>query len=60
MEVRPSHSILYSLIFNAFNTSIKTYTEFKLTLCSALINPSTANDESNYIHIDNIPGFINH
>ena len=52
--------VQYSLIFNAFNTTINTYTDLKLTLCSALIHPSATEDESNYIYIDNIPGVINH
>eukprot|EP01083_Nonionella_stella_P020125 55788_1 len=60
-EVPPSHSMKYSLIFNAFNTTIRTYTDLKLTLCSAYTQPDAdGSDESHYIYIDNIPGFIAH
>ena len=60
MEVPPSHSVQYTLIFNAFNTTINAYTDLKLTLCSAFVNPTTTNDASHYIYIDNIPGVITH
>lgn len=60
IDIPPSHSVNYALIFNAYNTTIQTYTDLKLTLCSALMHPSRTADESNYVYIDNIPGFIRH
>ena len=52
--------IQYSLIFDAVNTTINTFTDIKLTLCSAFLNPDIADDESHYIYIDNIPGILQH
>eukprot|EP01084_Bolivina_argentea_P164157 285431_1 len=60
MEIPPSHGVEYSLIFNSINTTINTYTDLKLTLCSAFLNPKTKTDESHYIYIDNIPGVVHH
>jgi len=61
IEVPPSHSVQYSLIFNAFNVTLNTYTDLKLTLCSALINPDgNIDNNNNFIYIDNIPGVISH
>ena len=63
MEVAPAHSVSYSLIFDTFNTTINTYTDLKLTLCSALMHPERTGSEENsadYIYIDNIPGTITH
>eukprot|EP01083_Nonionella_stella_P244329 850494_1 len=59
VEVPPSHSISYVLVFNAIETTIRTYTDLRLTLCSAFVDPVVAADrEKHYIYIDNIPGVI--
>merc|ERR1719295_2022272 len=61
MEVPPGHSVGYQLIFNGYNTTLVTYTDLKLTLCSALIDgvgkegdPS----EEDYIYVNDVPGTI--
>ena len=46
MDVPPSHSVEYSLVFNGYNIEILTYTDLKLTLCSALIHGETADESS--------------
>ena len=60
MEVPPGHEIEYKLVFNAYNTTLITYNDLKLTLCSALISPGAAGNESNYIYIRDVPGSLYH
>jgi len=63
MQVPPSHSVSYSLVFNAFNTTIRTYTDLKLTLCSAFLHDDAGNvadDSEHVIYVDNIPGQLYH
>ena len=60
IDVPPSHSVQYSLIFSTVDTIINTYTDLKLTLCSAFLNPAAAANNDNFIFIDNIPGVIQH
>eukprot|EP01084_Bolivina_argentea_P013484 25318_1 len=58
ISVPPSHSIQYSLIFNSVNTTVNTYTDLKLTLCKAFLDPFATQDETDFIYLDNIPGTI--
>eukprot|EP01084_Bolivina_argentea_P294130 506012_1 len=60
VEVPPSHSLSYSLMFAEYNTTITTYTDLKLTLCSAFLSPSAINSEDNYVVIKDIPGVLGH
>jgi len=60
MDVPPSHSVSYSLVFNTVRATIRTYTDMKVTLCSALLGgedeDEAADDER--VYIDRIPGTI--
>ena len=60
MDVVPGHSVSYSLVFNSFNTTIRTLTSMKLTLCSALINGNGQATQDDFVYIDDIPGTIEH
>eukprot|EP01083_Nonionella_stella_P005153 14967_1 len=60
MEVAPSHSVGYSLVFNSLETEIDVYTDLKLTLCSALLKPDKLQDDSDYFYIRDVPGKVHH
>ena len=61
MEVPPSHSVDYTLIFNGFSSSLSTYTSLRLTLCSALIRgDGDAPNEDDFIYIHDVPGRLAH
>jgi len=60
MEVKPSHSVSYSLIFRAYTATIKTLTDLKLTMCSQLVHPESSSEatEDDVIYISGIPGVL--
>merc|ERR1712129_653964 len=58
-DIPPGHRMDYSLIFTKKNSTIKTYTDMKLTLCSAFLNPAHPDDPQNFIYLDNIEGVLN-
>jgi len=58
-DIPPGHRMDYSLIFTKKNSTIKTYTDMKLTLCSAFLNPAHPDDPQNFIYINNIEGALN-
>eukprot|EP01083_Nonionella_stella_P138663 421998_1 len=60
IDVPPSHSMDYILRFKKSEIVISTFTDMKLTLCSAFVHPDKPEEPSDYIFIDNIPGYIYH
>eukprot|EP01083_Nonionella_stella_P066826 176314_1 len=60
VDVPPSHSIDYILRFRKAELVIFTYTDLKLTLCSAFLHPDKPEEPSDYLFIDNIPGYLYH
>merc|ERR1719334_208434 len=68
VEVPPGHSVGYQLLFNAYNTTLVTYTDLKLTLCSALVNPSGSDGDSDgdtenpddVVYLRDVPGTLYH
>jgi len=64
IEVPPGHSVGYQLLFNAYNTTLITYTDLKVTLCSALVNPSAFDEDGenaeDVIYINDVPGTLYH
>ena len=62
MDIPPSTSVDYSLTFSQFEAIITTYSDLKLTLCSAYIDNNDGNDgdddDSNVMYIRNIKGEV--
>jgi len=58
MDVVPGHSVSYSLVFNTVNSTVQTYTDLKLTLCSALLHDKDEATEDDFVFIDGIPGIL--
>merc|ERR1712176_192788 len=58
-DIPPGHSMDYTLIFTQKNTTLKTYTDFKLTLCSAFLNPAHPDDPQNFVYLNNVEGVLN-
>ena len=55
MDILPSTSVDYSLTFAQFEAIITTYSDLKLTLCSACIDND---DDNNVMYIRNIKGEV--
>eukprot|EP01083_Nonionella_stella_P032612 89263_1 len=60
IDVPPSHSIDYTLRFKRYEIVISTYTNMKLTLCSAFLHPDKPEEPADYLFIDDIPGYLYH
>lgn len=61
MEVPPSHTVSYSLVFDTRQTTLKTIMDLKLTRCYTLLSEEeeeTGDDSADFIYVNDIPGTI--
>merc|ERR1712154_273351 len=58
-DIPAGHRMDYSLIFTKQNSTVKTYTDIKLTLCSAFLNPAHPDEPQNFIYLRNVEGVLN-
>merc|ERR1719410_427140 len=54
----PSHSVETTLVFTTSSTTVNTFTDMKLTLCSAFKEPENPNNDDHIILLRDIPGTI--
>merc|ERR1719410_1423780 len=54
----PSHSVETTLVFTTSSTTVNTFTDMKLTLCSAFKEPENLNNDDHIILLRDIPGTI--
>merc|ERR1711972_708977 len=58
VQVPPEHSIQTMLTMTTVNTTVNTFTDIRLTRCSAFLRPDAPRTPADYIYIKNIPGTI--